>query len=323
MRRRRRMESSDRRMPQGLLLLSWTVALLCGCVSQAYSGQEGVCVSQGSRFPKFSLENHAPRKASKGKIDLTLCRYYRKKTCCDVVQTHAAILTLQKLAGSGEASSQCLEQWEVLECSICDPRVGITPGPPLLCPAFCESVFSACADAFFSTDPLTQMLMPCGPKDVLCARAKEWASNSSAFCQLAGFASVDTRNQFNFLEERACYDGKAEAPGSADEVVKIKQRSTRRAKHDSSLDMLRKYIENMDVAVQIMWAIGGLVLTAGALHLRRRTLLKNSTAAVVMRNKQLQEEARARQQAVYKVSAATSAGAAKRDKKPRDSPKAA
>lgn len=289
-------------------------------------GQEGVCVSQGSRFPKFSLENHAPRKASKGKIDLTLCRYYRKKTCCDVVQTHAAVLTLQKLAGSGEASSQCLEQWEVLECSICDPRVGITPGPPLLCPAFCESVFSACADAFFSTDPLTQvslsllsaalhssahssstlltlykplksrgntagtafehwdfycaisdwvtvfgckqMLMPCGPKDVLCARAKEWASNSSAFCQLAGFASVDTRNQFNFLEERACYDGKAEAPGSADEVVKIKQRSTRRAKHDSSLDMLRKYIENMDVAVQIMWAIGGLVLTAGALHLR-------------------------------------------------------
>ncbi|KAL2610276.1 hypothetical protein R1flu_028849 [Riccia fluitans] len=317
---RRMKVTSDRRVLKGVLLRSWLVALLFGCGSRVHAGQNGnVCVSQGNRFPKFSLEGHAPGKASKGKIDLTLCRNYRQKTCCDVVQTHAAILTLQRLAGSGEASAVCLEQWEVLECSICDPRVGVTPGPPLLCPSFCESVYSACSDAYFSTDPINQVLVPCGPKDILCAKVKEWVSNSSAFCQLAGFSVVDTRDEFASLAENVCFDGKAETRGS----VQIKQKSTRRAKQDSSLDMIRKYMKSMGVVVQILWAIGGLVLTAGVLHLRRRTLSKNSAAAVVLRNKQLQEEARARQQALYKASTANLAGGAKREKRARDSPKAA
>ncbi|KAL3694756.1 hypothetical protein R1sor_008407 [Riccia sorocarpa] len=315
---------SDPRRCKDLLLLAWLLAPFCGYCPQAQAGQNGgVCVFQGNRFPKFSLEGHAPGKASKGRIDLTLCRYYRQKTCCDVVQTHAALLMLQRLAGSGEASTQCLEQWEVLECSICDPRVGVTPGPPLLCPSFCESVYTACANAYFSTDPLTQVLMPCSPRDVLCAKAKEWASNSSVFCQLAGFSVVDTRDEFASLAENACFDGKAEARGSVDEVVKTKQKNTRRANHKSFVDMIRKYIENMGVVIRILWAIGGLVLTAGVLHLRRRALSKKSAASVVLRNKQMQEQARARQQALYKASTANSAGAAKQDKRARDSPKAA
>lgn len=278
----------------------FAVALVFGSCSHAQSGQkDGICQFQGGRFHKFSLEGHAPRKASKGAIDLTLCKYYRKKTCCDVVQTHAALLSLQRLATTGEASKECLESWEVLECSICDPRVGVTYGPPLLCPSFCESIFSACYGAFFSTEPLTQVLMPCGPRDVLCAKAHEWASNSSTFCELSGFSVKESSHNLYSLE-RGCFDGKAETASIPMDDVDNSQKSPRRDQHDNAMDMLKNWTKNMNVAVQIMWAIGGLVLTAGAWHLRQRNLVKRNAAATVLRNKLLHEEARARQQALYK-----------------------
>ncbi|CAM6088493.1 unnamed protein product [Calypogeia fissa] len=281
----------------------FAVALVFGGCSHAQSGQkDGICEFQGGKFPKFSLEGHPPRKASKGAIDLTLCKYYRKKTCCDVVQTHSALLSLQRLATTGEASKECLEKWEVLECSICDPRVGVTRGPPLLCPSLCESVFSACFGAFFSTEPLSQVLMPCGPKDVLCAEAHEWASNSSKFCELSGFSVMDSSLNVHSLKERDCFDGKAESPSISMGDVDNSQRSQRRDQHYNTLDMLKDWTKNMNIAVQIMWAIGGLVLTAGAWHFRQKNLVKRNAAATVLRNKLLQEEARARQQALYKGS---------------------
>lgn len=115
-----------------------------------------VCVSQGGRFPPFSLEGKPPKKVSKAQ-DLTLCRVFRKRTCCGVAQTHPALLSVRRLASTGEANQECLQLWELLECSICDPQVGVQPGPPLICASFCDRVFKTCSDAYFSVDAKTQV----------------------------------------------------------------------------------------------------------------------------------------------------------------------
>lgn len=116
-----------------------------------------MCVSQGGRFPRFSSEGKPPKKVSKGTKDLTLCRVFRKKTCCDVAQTHPVLLSVRRLASTGEASQDCLDLWELLECSICDPHVGVQPGPPLICGSFCDKVYKACSNAYFSMDAKTQV----------------------------------------------------------------------------------------------------------------------------------------------------------------------
>lgn len=117
----------------------------------------GVCTSPGGRFPPFSSEGKPPRKAPKGPRDLTLCRVFRQRTCCDAAQTHPAFLMIRRLASKGEASQECLNLWELLECSICDPRVGVQPGSPVICASLCNKVLEACADAYFSVDPKTQV----------------------------------------------------------------------------------------------------------------------------------------------------------------------
>ncbi|KAJ7295728.1 hypothetical protein O6H91_Y167100 [Diphasiastrum complanatum] len=136
------------------------IAVLCWRVASApatSSGQApGTCISQGGRFPRFIHDGKLPRKSSKGPNDLTLCRIYTKNTCCTSSQTRAAMNSLRRLASNGEANNTCLELWEVLECAICDPRVGTKPGPPVICSSFCESIFTACADAFFAMDPTSQ-----------------------------------------------------------------------------------------------------------------------------------------------------------------------
>ena len=116
-----------------------------------------MCKSQGGRFPAFSSEGKPPKKVGKGHKDLTLCRVFRKRTCCDATQTHPALLSIRRLALTGEASQECLHLWELLECSICDPRVGVQPGPPLICTSFCDRLFRACFNAYFSMDAKTQV----------------------------------------------------------------------------------------------------------------------------------------------------------------------
>lgn len=114
----------------------------------------GVCVSQGGRFPPFKSEGNP---AKRGPKDLTLCRVFRKKTCCDVTHTHPALLSVRKLSSGGEASPECLHLWELLECAICDPRVGTQPGPPLICASLCERIYEACSNAYFSMDVKSQV----------------------------------------------------------------------------------------------------------------------------------------------------------------------
>lgn len=259
--------------------------------SSSTSPPDAVCVSQGGRFPKFSFEGKPPRTSAKGRDDLTLCRIYRKKTCCTAVQTHSALIAVRKLASNGEGSEECLMFWEAMECALCDPEVGVRKGPPALCNSFCDSCLEACKNAFFSFDSMSQVLQPCGPKDTICARATEWAANGSHFCELAGFVVPSLR-----IVKPICFDGK---PVLNEDVAADKKfgRKGGSRKRQSMRDMLRNLL-NMDTSDVIVWAVGGLVLTAGAILMRRRGLSSQQKRAALLR---LVQEARSKQQTAIKT----------------------
>jgi hypothetical protein len=262
------------------------------------AGQErGTCVSQGSRFPRFQLEGHPPRKVYKGSEDLTLCRFYRKQTCCSSLQTNAALALLARLATGGEASPECLALWEVLECSICDPHIGVSPGPPLLCASLCDSLFAACSDAYFSADPIHQNLVPCGGRDTVCARAREWASNSSDFCTLTGFRLEGLDTRIGSRAQLLCYDGKPESLTALTDAKPASRRGIDKDRPSNSLlNMLNDWIEHLEVPEMVLWAIGGFVLTAGAVFLRRRSSnSRHKRNALFLRAKALQEQKERRQ----------------------------
>ncbi|KAJ4900663.1 hypothetical protein Rs2_14614 [Raphanus sativus] len=166
---------------------------------------KGVCVSKGGRFPPYESEGKPPKPVGKGSKDLTLCGVFRKRTCCSPAQTNPAFVAVRNLATFGEASQDCLNLFELLECSICNPNVGIQPGPPRICASFCNKVFEACKDAYFASNALTQMIGPCGVNDIICVKTLKWESNGTSFCEAAGF-SVQTKDD---SREEPCYGSKA------------------------------------------------------------------------------------------------------------------
>ncbi|XP_024007102.1 uncharacterized protein LOC18011706 isoform X1 [Eutrema salsugineum] len=182
---------------------------------------KGVCVSKGGRFQPYESEGKPPKSVGRGSKDLTLCRVFRKRTCCSSAQTNSAFVAVRNLATYGEASQDCLHLFELLECSICNPNVGIQPGPPRICASFCNKVFEACKDAYFASNALTQMIGPCGVNDdIICVKASNWESNGTAFCEAAGF-SVQTNDD---SREEPCYGSKA----SLESVVESWSRETRK-----------------------------------------------------------------------------------------------
>ncbi|CAF2036192.1 unnamed protein product [Brassica napus] len=166
----------------------------------------GVCVSKGGRFPPYESAGKPPNSVGRGSKDLTMCRVFRKRTCCSPAQTTPAFVAVRNLATHGEASQDCLHLFELLECSICNPDVGTQPGPPRICASFCDRVFDACKDAYFSSNALTQTIGPCGVNDdIICVKASNWESNGTSFCEAAGFA-VQTNED---SREEPCYGSKA------------------------------------------------------------------------------------------------------------------
>ncbi|KAL3814668.1 hypothetical protein ACJIZ3_015936 [Penstemon smallii] len=247
----------------GFLLLYFISHLLL----HAYGKASEVCVSQGGRFPPFSNEGKPPKKASKGPRDLTLCRVFRKRTCCDVTQTHPALLSIRRLASSGEASQECLQLWELLECSICDPRVGVQRGPPCISASFCERVFEACSMAYFSMDAKTQVLAPCGLDDFVCGRASEWVSNGTELCHVAGF-------NVKSIDDSSCYGGKVSLDNIANSWKTSDSGVSHREQSAGAIEDFLQWMAEMPFNERISWAVGGMVLTAGLLFARRRKSLR-------------------------------------------------
>ncbi|GLJ10760.1 hypothetical protein SUGI_0134430 [Cryptomeria japonica] len=273
------------------------------CLVTVEGNGRGLCISPGGHFPRFTSEGLPPRKSSKGPNDLTACRIYRKRTCCSSTQTHPILISIRKLASIGEASEECLALWELLQCSICDPHVGVRPGPPVICESFCNSVFQACSNAFFSVDPNTQVLVPCGSRDTLCGKGLEWTSNSSEFCQLVGFSVLEHVDSFTGLENPFCFDGRTSI-----ETVNVWQKSSQsdfsEEVWDSTLlQQFYQWVMQLDTSERISWAVGGLVLTAGVIYTsKRRSRSYRQKIAALNRAKNLLE-ARAKQQSTVNSSA--------------------
>ncbi|KAL6964715.1 hypothetical protein U1Q18_035773 [Sarracenia purpurea var. burkii] len=244
-----------------LLLTSFNLLL-----PSTFGKDGGVCISPGGRFPPFASEGKPPRKVNKGPKDLTLCRVFRKKTCCDVAQTHPALLSIRRLALTGEASQECLQLWELLECSICDPRVGVQPGPPLICDSFCNRVYDACSNAYFSVDAKTQVLAPCGVSDFVCGRASEWISNGTELCRVAGFAVKPSHD----MEETSCYGGKVSLDSIADSWQDSHSRVLLKAERSGAWQDFQQWLREMPFSERVCWAVGGMVLTAGLFFASKR-----------------------------------------------------
>ncbi|KFK26510.1 hypothetical protein AALP_AA8G258400 [Arabis alpina] len=182
---------------------------------------KGVCISKGGRFPPYELQGKPPKPVGRGSKDLTLCRVFRKRTCCSSLQTNPAFVAVRNLATYGEASQDCLHLFELLECSICNPNVGIQPGPPRICSSFCDKVFEACKDAYFASNALKRVIGPCGVNDdIICVKASNWETNGTAFCEAAGF-SVQPNDD---SRDEPCYGSKA----SLESVVESWSRKSRK-----------------------------------------------------------------------------------------------
>ncbi|KAM7272633.1 hypothetical protein ACFE04_027296 [Oxalis oulophora] len=230
----------------------------------------GVCISKGGRFPSYSSEGKPPKKVSRGSKDLTLCRVFKKKTCCDASQTHPALLTIRKLASTGEASQDCLNLWELLECSICDPRVGVQPGPPRICASLCDKVFDACFDAYFSMDANKRVLAPCGVHDFVCGRVSEWVSNGTELCHAAGFAIKTSEDHYTGADETSCYGGKDSLESIADSWKASRSDVTQKDANVGLSEDFLQWVQAMPINERVSWAVGGLVLTAGLLFISKR-----------------------------------------------------
>ncbi|GAV91017.1 Folate_rec domain-containing protein [Cephalotus follicularis] len=254
-------------------------------ITSSSGKSSGVCISQGGRFPLFASEGKPPKKVSRGSKDLTLCRVFRQKTCCDAAQTHPAFLSIRRLASTGEASSDCLHLWELLECSICDPLVGVQPGPPLMCSSFCDRVFDACANAYLSMDAKTQVLSPCGVNDFICGRASEWVSNGTELCRAAGFAVKISDYQYSDVEETSCYGGKSSLESISGSWRASQSEVPQKSEKLGVLEDFQQRVQKMTVSVRVSWAVGGMVLTAGLLFLsKRRSRSQRQKLAAIQRN---------------------------------------
>ncbi|KAF2288266.1 hypothetical protein GH714_005717 [Hevea brasiliensis] len=260
-------------------------------VYSAYAGiRDGVCISKSGRFPPFSTEGKPPKKVSKGSKDLTLCRVFRRKTCCDVAQTYPALLSVRRLAATGEASQECLQLWELLECSICDPQIGVQPGLPLICTSFCDTVYQACANAYFSMDAKTEVLAPCGVNDFVCGKAAEWVSNGTELCLSAGFTVKSPDDADIGTEEASCYGGRA----SLDSIAESWRTShSELPQKDGNLWILKdfqQWVQEMPFSEKVSWAVGGMVLTAGLLFLsKRKSYSQRQRLAAIQRTAKMLE----------------------------------
>ncbi|GAB4855602.1 hypothetical protein Ancab_024222 [Ancistrocladus abbreviatus] len=258
-----------------LLFLLFTLPLL-----SLSEKSNGICVSPGGRFRRFSYEGKPPKRVR----DLTLCRVFRQRTCCDSSQTHYALVSIRKLASTGEANQDCLQLWEVLECSICDPHVGTEPGPPLICGSFCERVFQACSSAYFAMDAKAQVLAPCGVKDFVCGRASEWISNGTELCRAAGFAVKQSEDSIIGMDETSCYGGKASLDSVADSWKDPEAGAFGKDNEVGSVGDFLQWLGEMPFSERVSWAIGGLVLTAGLFFMsRRRSYSQRQKQAAILR----------------------------------------
>ncbi|KAG2245677.1 hypothetical protein Bca52824_085305 [Brassica carinata] len=200
------------------------------------SSENGVCISKRGR--PYELEGKLPKPG-----DLNLCNAFHDKTCW------SASLALQNLATHGEASKDCLYFYDLLECSICHPDVGVQSERLRICASFCDRVFEACSDAYFSTsDASNQVIVPCGASNgIICVKVSKWGTNGTAFCEAVGFTVVQT------ADDSACYGSSISSFGPA-------VKSLIKTENVGWLQDLKKLVREMTLVQQFSWVVTLIVL---------------------------------------------------------------
>ncbi|PKU68459.1 uncharacterized protein LOC110100885 isoform X1 [Dendrobium catenatum] len=254
-----------------MFLEIFATLFLFAVLNRVSAGQSGgLCISPGGHFHPFLTEGKPPRKVTKGPRDLAVCRVFRQNTCCDVVQTYRVLEFVRRLASFGEASQECLHAWELLECSVCDPLIGVQPGPPLICASFCNMILQDCSSAYFSIDPRNKVLSPCGLGDIICGRASEWASNGTELCHLAGFAVKQDVFGNHDVDKQYCYGGKASVESISSSWKASRSVLSMGEQPYGVLEDFQQWFRKLPVNEKVKWAIGGMVLTSGLLYMSKR-----------------------------------------------------
>ncbi|QDZ20254.1 folate receptor domain-containing protein [Chloropicon primus] len=184
-----------------------------------------VCVSKAN-WAKYERHGKVPRHQK----DLTYCSRWREDTCCDAEQTNRA-RTLYSTMDYRTTSKGCREVWQLLQCSVCSPHVGVVNatggreskgGKSIeeedfhhrvpLTREFCDRVYSECETSQFAGDE-DYAIRGCSPdKDVVCSKLKHWNVSPREFCEMAGFRVCGYGGDEDDLfatedDEGYCYDG--------------------------------------------------------------------------------------------------------------------
>ncbi|CAE5966241.1 unnamed protein product [Arabidopsis arenosa] len=229
------------------------------CGESFNSDETRVCISKGGRFLPYESEGETPMPSSLEFKDLNLCKVFHGKTCCSASTMHSASLALENLATYGEATKDCLDMFELLECSICQPNVGIQSEPLHICASFCDRVFEACSDAYFSRNASNQVIVPCGASEgtIICGKASKWESNGTAFCYALGF-TVQTAGD---LTEEPCYGSKSSLEPVVETVIKTETFAW--------FQDLQKLVREMTLVQQISWVVTLFLIGTTAFNRRR------------------------------------------------------
>lgn len=114
----------------------------------------------------------------------------------------------------------------------------------------------------------SQLLAPCGVNDFVCGRAAEWASNGTDLCAAAGFRVKPSDIVHIPSEETYCYGDKASLGSVSDSWKASQSELTRKGENLRKFDDFQLWFMDMPLSERVLWAIGGMVLTAGLVFIR-------------------------------------------------------
>ena len=175
------------------------------------------------------------------------------------------------------------QAWTALECSICDPRAGVTPKTSV-CSHTCDSIYRACKDEYFSEDAQHRMV-PCRASDTICAKLSDWMAESGGggkeMCEAAGYdvisagrVSADGEWCFEGAPPASATSANAGASGSSRATKSKKKGAGGSAAEAEEFARLSGWMTRVYVAAGI-----GLAAHFGLKYRARNTRTHNAGAA--------------------------------------------
>ena len=169
----------------------WLVAALAHSTGHCQDADVATCQTKAF-WPKFRRHGRPPSSNE----HLTYCSRWKDHTCCDDEQSNRARFLYSSM-DYRTTTKKCREVWQLLQCAICSPDVGIlndTLGEDTRVPVsldFCTKVYDKGETSQFAGDD-DYPVRGCNPaKDVICSELRHWGVTPKGFCELAGFRVVE------------------------------------------------------------------------------------------------------------------------------------